>query len=251
VPLFSIPRRMPTSGYVCQYMHSSVPRSHQSIITNRARLRCSPKHPRLLYLFVYLSAAGLCRSRLSRRQSLLDPASASPSSLVRVFVYSSSFSVPLRAASTPFRLVAPPSCSASWRLYTVPPRGTIQSGCPLQTLRVLQLALASKYRFIMSMAAWQDSSCASNSTGSEISNLRLLAAQHLFLRWLATVQQDKIRKHSSILPNTTSTIQDSNVAQQQNHNTPKGLTRRGTPEDPSTPSNLQVDNLPADISMLT
>jgi hypothetical protein len=87
---------------------------------------------------ISLSAAGLCRSRLSRRQSLLDPAAAPPSFLVRVF---SGTCMPLHS---PFRLVAPILRSTSWRLYSVPPRGAIQSGCLLQTLRVLKLSLNAR-----------------------------------------------------------------------------------------------------------
>jgi hypothetical protein len=52
-------------GHVCQYVHPSVPQSNQNKVTKQsARLRCSPKPP--LDYPISLSAAGLCRSRLSR-----------------------------------------------------------------------------------------------------------------------------------------------------------------------------------------
>ena len=108
LPKVSIPRRMPTSrprspvrvplGAPNEPEQSNKQSTHALLI----------KTP-LGYSSLFFSAAGLCRSRLSRRPSLLDPAAASPS--------------PLLLGYYPRLLVLR---SASWRHYPVPPRGAFR-----------------------------------------------------------------------------------------------------------------------------
>jgi hypothetical protein len=115
-PSISIPRRMPTSrsGLPIRVPLGAPKSSEQSNKQSALALALLAKTP--LDYPISLSAAGLCRSRLSRRQSLLNPAAAPPSFLVRVF---SGTCLPL---NSPFRLVAPLPRSASWRLCPVPPQ---------------------------------------------------------------------------------------------------------------------------------
>jgi hypothetical protein len=116
-PSISIPRRMLTSWCVRQFVNSSVTRTNQNKVTNRAlALLITP----LDYPLASFTA-GLCRSRLSRFQSLTLRSGVTP-----------------RGANTPFRLGA-----LFYRVVSYKPSEYFS--------RVLILALASEYRSIMPM----------------------------------------------------------------------------------------------------
>jgi hypothetical protein len=146
-PSISIPRRMPTS-WSCSPVRELLGAPHESEQSNKQSALALLIETPLDYPLAYF-AAGLCRSRLSRRQSLLDPATASPSG-------SNACSSP----QSPFRLEAPIPRSASRRQYPVPPRGAILSSCLPQTLRVSQQGLDTGLGVRISLNhahAWPDS----------------------------------------------------------------------------------------------